>query len=150
MFKLLKEMKGQNQIFILVGLVLILVAVFYPRENPLISAGISARLGNLGGKIQLEGMENNDKKTLVLFYADWCGHCKRLAPEWASLENSNDTDVQLVKINGDENKELMNKFEVDGFPTIYFLPRGLSNHTERVQYQGGRTVDELLKFLKMQ
>jgi len=149
--KLFQEMTKRNKILIILGAILVLILVFYPRSNPVISAGMSARLGNIGGKVQLEAMENfHNQKVLILFYAPWCGHCKKLMPEWNKIEESNDTDIKIVKINGDENKELAQNYEVQGFPTIYYLPKGLNNPKDRIEYQGDRTGEALLTFIKNQ
>ena len=66
---------------------------------------------------------NGGKLALVEFYAPWCGHCKKLAPEYkkaaAELEKG-DTGIKLVKVDAtlEENKPLAEKFGIKGFPTI--------------------------------
>ena len=148
MFNFFKS-TSENQLIIAILAIVLLIAMFYPRTTPLITAGFSAHLGNLGGKVQLEALDDSlQGKTLALFYAPWCGHCKKLMPTWDQLLSQNtNSGVKLAKINCDENPELAGKFGVESFPTIYFLPMGLNNPKDRIEYKGERSGEALLAFI---
>jgi len=83
----------------------------------------------------------------VEFYAPWCGHCKHLAPEYEKVATQLKGKVLVAKVNGDEeeNKPLMGRFGVQGFPTLKLFRNG-----QPVDYQGGRTADEIVSYLKKQ
>jgi len=93
------------------------------------------------------------KKALVLFHAEWCGHCKKLMPEWdkaseevKAMENEN---VMLVKVEcGNPKKDethadVMNKYNIKGYPTIISFDES-GQHSE---YNGERTKSGMLSFL---
>lgn len=52
---------------------------------------------------------------VVDFYAPWCGHCKKLAPEWtnaAAIAKQKGSTVRFAKVDTDQNEELSNRFDV--------------------------------------
>lgn len=66
---------------------------------------------------------NNDKDTLIEFYAPWCGHCKKLGPVFEEVASAlKDEDVAIVKMDATAN-DVPSKFEVRGFPTLYWLSK---------------------------
>jgi protein disulfide-isomerase A6 len=89
------------------------------------------------------------KHVFVEFYAPWCGHCKRLAPDWEKLGQtfSGDADVVIAKIDADKYKVHSGKYGVTGFPTlVYFSKTDKSGN----RYSGGRSLDELVKHVNEQ
>nr|KAJ0208456.1 hypothetical protein LSAT_V11C500255440 [Lactuca sativa] len=46
------------------------------------------------------------------------GHCKKLAPEWKKAAKNLQGKVKLGHVNYDDEKSLMSRFKVQGFPTI--------------------------------
>lgn len=89
------------------------------------------------------------KATFVKFYAPWCGHCKSMAADWETLaETFRPFDkVAIAEVNADEYRDLGSRFGVRGFPTIKYFPEG---STEPIDYNGGRSVDELIAFVNEQ
>lgn len=86
------------------------------------------------------------KNSLVEFYASWCGHCKNLAPIYEDLADvyKHTKDVQIVKIECDENRATCQQFGIKGFPTLKFFKAG---NDIPVEYEGGREVDSFVKFI---
>lgn len=101
--------------------------------------------------------DNNKKAVVVLIHADWCGHCRRLEPEWNSMKSALDNNVkQNVIFEEIESAELDAKLpmvsktylggkplEYRGFPTIGSIRNGKFE-----MYGGGRTAPELLKWVR--
>ena len=75
---------------------------------------------------------------LVEFYAPWCGHCKKLTPDYAAAARTlreHKQKVQLVKVDATEQKELGKKYDITGFPTLKWWPMGADMP---VEYDGPR------------
>merc|ERR1712039_913887 len=84
------------------------------------------------------------KTVFVKFFAPWCGHCKRMKPDWdklmAEFKDSKSALVADVDCTAG-GKPLCDANGVRGFPT---LKHGDPNNLE--DYKGGRDFDSLKKF----
>ena len=82
---------------------------------------------------------------LVEFYAPWCGHCKKLAPEYAAAAKKlmeNNPPIRIAKVDATANKNLASKFGVSGYPTMkYFINKS------PIDYNGGRTEDTIVQWV---
>ena len=67
---------------------------------------------------------NNDKPTVVDFWAAWCGPCKMVAPEMEKLAQKYEGSVNVVKVDVDANPDLSRKFNIMSIPTIAFFRPG--------------------------
>nr|XP_061810161.1 protein disulfide-isomerase A4-like isoform X1 [Nerophis lumbriciformis] len=101
------------------------------------------------GKTFEEIVKDAKKDVLVEFYAPWCGHCKKMEPEYLALAKKYKDEKNLViaKMDATANDIPDDKYKAEGFPTIYFAPS--DGKHKPVKFEGGdRTVDSLSKFLE--
>jgi len=97
--------------------------------------------------------ENSNKvANMLLFYVDWCPHCKTAKPEWEQMKEEYDGK----QINGytlvfteynctDETPEiegLMDKYKIDGYPTIKLV-----KDNQVIEYDAKPTKSTMIQFL---
>ena len=99
----------------------------------------------------VHGSKNNHAE-LILFTVDWCPHCKTAKPEWENLK----AEYENKPINGyniiftehnctaesAEVEELMNKYKIEGYPTIKLL-----KDNQVIEYDAKPTKTTLEQFL---
>ncbi|XP_010507451.1 PREDICTED: protein disulfide isomerase-like 1-3 [Camelina sativa] len=86
----------------------------------------------------------NNSFAMVEFYAPWCGACQALAPEYAAAATELKGVAALAKIDATEEGDLAQKYEIQGFPTVFLFVDGVMRKT----YEGERTKDGIVTWLK--
>jgi protein disulfide isomerase len=95
--------------------------------------------------------ENFDKTisenafVFVEFYAPWCGHCKKLAPEWEKLANdlkASGSSAVIAKLDATEHSGPANTYQVKGYPTLIFFKNG-----NKIAYEGDRSIAAMAAFV---
>ena len=65
----------------------------------------------------------NSGVTVVDFYANWCGPCRKMGPILEEVETEL-TGVKFAKINTDENLNMAKQYQVSGLPTLMVFKNG--------------------------
>ncbi|CAF0717772.1 unnamed protein product [Brachionus calyciflorus] len=83
-------------------------------------------------------------KWIIMFYAPWCGHCKKLEPVFEELGKYYKGKMMTVaKVDATRFLKAANHFNIKGYPTIKFI-YGKTN----LNYYGERRKGDLIEFIK--
>ena len=85
-----------------------------------------------------------DGDWMVLYYAEWCGHCKAMKPEWDKVVErlKENKKINVADVKSDVIDELSHKPKIEGFPTIKMYNKG----TEVAKFEDVRSADKLEQF----
>ncbi len=100
-----------------------------------------------------------DGKVVVLYFANWCGHCNHLKPAYQKLAD-NAKGFSVVAVDADDNDGLIEKiqsmgddseYDVRGFPTIvsYYNGKYFSTYGPSKDEEGAkkfRTFEDLMEY----
>ena len=98
-------------------------------------------LKKLEQKLNMKG-GNEEKKTLALFKAEWCGHCIGFKETWNKLKDEN-KNINFVTYDAEKNKNEIKKYKIEGFPTLVLL-----TDDKAIEYVGPRNKDAIEEFVK--
>ena len=64
--------------------------------------------------------DSSNKCKLILFHAHWCGHCKKMKPDWNRVKNEfpdrcEEYESEVIT------EEQRSKYNIKGYPTILVL-----------------------------
>jgi thioredoxin len=62
------------------------------------------------------------KPCIIDFYADWCGPCKMVAPILEELATEFEGEMDVYKVNTEEEQELAGAFGIRSIPSFLFVP----------------------------
>jgi thiol-disulfide isomerase/thioredoxin len=87
-------------------------------------------------------MYNINNPSLILFHADWCGHCKTFMPIWDKFKNQiNTKNYNIIQI--ESKNPFTNKIQVlQGYPSVFYI-----NNNKAIEYNGDRNVNSLINFI---
>jgi thiol-disulfide isomerase/thioredoxin len=82
---------------------------------------------------------------LGVYYTEWCGYSRDFLQQLESglqkkIENEG---ISVNLVDCDKNKEMCQKLQIEGFPTVL-----LHKNDKIIQYNGNRTDDDLINFVK--
>lgn len=86
--------------------------------------------------------EVKEGKTLIDFWAPWCGPCRMQSPILEQLEASG-AAVKICKVNVDEQPDLTKRFGILSIPTLILMQNGVLKDKQ----VGLTSLDELNEFI---
>ena len=80
-----------------------------------------------------------------MFFAPWCGHCKRLIPVWnqfAEINANSRLNIGIADCEHPDNNDLCTAFDISAYPKLVFL-----NDHKFYKYKGERTIEKFEQFV---
>lgn len=99
-------------------------------------------------KAVVQGFQNiNPQTEFIMYYADWCPHCKTSMPDFDKFAGNgtivvNGVNVSVKKYESTKDADKLKGKDIKGFPTFVLTANG-----KEIEYKGPRSSTEYLKFL---
>jgi thiol-disulfide isomerase/thioredoxin len=144
-------MTTKNIFPILLGILLVGLAIYF--GYTFYKQYVSSKTAFSANRENASTDPNSSKSAnLMLFYVDWCPHCKTAKPEWETLKSEyegksiNGYNVVFTEYNctneSAEVSQLMDKYSIEGYPTIKLI-----KDNQVIEYDAKPTKSTMEQFL---
>lgn len=69
-----------------------------------------------------EWIFEGERPAVIDFYADWCAPCRKIAPIMEELAVEYEGEVDIYKIDTEQQRELAQVFGIKSIPSVLFIP----------------------------
>ena len=149
--KKLRSYLSWKLFFIMVAIVILIVAIVFVYKKYLVPKMNPSYAPN---KEFIEKSEESSDAELLIFTVDWCPYCKKAMPIWKKFKeeydgktingyNLNFRTINCTDENDAEVKDMLNKYAIDGYPTIKLLKDG-----DAITYDAKPEFNTLQQFLQ--
>jgi thiol-disulfide isomerase/thioredoxin len=139
---------------IIIAVIILVVVGYYVYKQQIVSLTNPTFNANSEHKSSSSnGGTSSGEAELMLFYVDWCPHCKTAKPEWEKVKTEydgkviNGHTVHFSEINCTEEspevEKMMNTYKIEGYPTIKMLKDG-----QIIEFDAKPTSESLTKFIE--
>lgn len=105
---------------------------------------------SVGPSVDSKPIDGKPMKELkiILVYAPWCGHSKKMIPDYERVKNEfdgtvvNGNKVSIIMYNSDVDKDKVKEYGVKGFPTLFVEKNGVKESFPH------RTYDKIVEYIK--
>jgi thioredoxin 1 len=87
------------------------------------------------------------KIKVIDFWAEWCGPCRVLSPiiDELKVEYATNDDLEIIKINVDDDAEASVKYGIRSLPTLVFINNETGEVLEKIV--GAKTKAKLIEII---
>ena len=97
---------------------------------------------NLKKQLEPTILSGGSKTDIMLFKAEWCGHCQRFSTVWKEMKNKYNKKYNFISYDSEKHKSELENWGVKAFPTIIIKKGDLAS-----EYFGDRVEPAIIKFV---
>ena len=80
---------------------------------------------------------------MIKFYAPWCGHCTRLAPDYERAAELVGNRAVIANLDCTTETNAAAKYQIQGYPSVFWFERGV----KVAEYDGDRVAEDIANWV---
>ena len=89
-------------------------------------------------------VERNTVPLVVDFWAEWCGPCKMMAPEFAKAASELEPEVRMAKLDTEAAQEIAQSYGIRSIPTMILFKNG----KEAMRQSGAMRASQIVQWVR--